>query len=119
MGEQSVVTSKFNELGKIEQRLLKEAIEEASRQIKPAILTFIEVIREFMPYDQKTEDINQFNEWVKNMFYYCDGTGASLYGNKGVYVSDDFMKAVPECVLDKLLTDAVSKFMNSVRDRGR
>ena len=28
MGEQSVVTSKFNELGKIEQRLLKEAIEE-------------------------------------------------------------------------------------------
>ena len=41
MGEQSVVTSKFNELGKIEQRLLKEAIEEASRQIKPAILSFI------------------------------------------------------------------------------
>jgi hypothetical protein len=117
MSEKTVVMSKFDELGKIEQRLLKEAIEEASRQIKPAILTFIEVIREFMPYDQKTEDINQFNEWVKNMFYYCDGTGASWYGNKGVYISDDFMKSVPECVLDKLLTDAVSKFMGSVRGR--
>ena len=100
-------------LGKIEQRLLREAIEEASHEITAAIRTFVRVVRQYMPYDQEQENINQYNEWVKSMFFYCGGTD-TWYGNKGVHLSDDFMKHVPECVLDRLLTDAVNQFLNSV-----